>query len=673
MEKFNICFSGETLPEHDLATVKQGFARWFHIQENYRVDAFFSGQQITLRRNLDKAEAAGVFVALRQMGIVTHIEKVEAEEVILAGAEQAAPAPRRRKRQPGAPNLFDVQLSERAGIDADQTSVSKSLATAPIIAAAIVFLAFMLVGLRFWAESWVQPDFGLGTVAVDPHQQPVVQIGEQLLFHDRAGLATRDVALASFGFENASAFDFFDNGDLLILQQEPPATVPVWLQTWLGMQERAGASLRRCQIESGNCETLLAELGPTSFVVDRRTDQIYLADAQADSLRKLSSAGKTIASRAIELTDPLHLNLQEGILYLTQSGTDAVLVVKPDDREFGKALDTINLKVANASQTGHIYPGDVAWFNERWWAIMQSRDGSTAGLYLFSPRWQFERRVELPDTAHPAALARWSAKMLVSDLGSETIYRFDAATRAEKEFSSASISSSLGERQSRLSMSSLLQVLILLMLFVTAAALLALGILQSLRGKVYIPPADSNERGFDINNEAIDWLAPAPDSEKKMRIAGYGIAGFATLLLLGAFTAQFSIWTMIAISLILAGCGGYYFALHRAAGCHLGLHDGNLIVVDHTSTYRVGTGPNIQYFHNYVMIDDVIVYLGNPLLKQFAGGPWQEKFAPVVHTGIKIDRTTLRVRLIQNRHPMLLGIFGLVLAIACALLLVLLT
>jgi hypothetical protein len=58
---------------------------------------------------------------------------------------------------------------------------------------------------------------------------------------------------------------------------------------------------------------------------------------------------------------------------------------------------------------------------------------------------------------------------------------------------------------------------------------------------------------------------------------------------------------------------------------------------------------------------------------QFASEPLQEKFAPVVHTGIKIDRTTLQVRLIQSRHPMLLGISGLVLAITCALLLVLLT
>lgn len=673
MEKFNITFSGETLPGHDLVTVKQRFATHFHIEDSHRIDAFFTGKQITLRRNLDKAEAAGVYVALRQMGIVTHIEKVEPEEVILASAEEAAPATPRRKRQPGAPNLFDVQLSERAGIDVEKFSVSKSLATAPIIAAAIVFLAFMLVGLRFWAESRAEPGSGLGTVAIDPHQQPVVQVGNQLLFHDRAGLATRDVSLKSFGYQYASDFDFFGNGDLLILHQEPLATAPTWLQPWLGMEEPPGASLRRCQIESGNCETLLTELGAVSFLVDRRTDQIYLADADADSLHKLSSTGETIASRAIELSYPLHLNLQEGILYLTQSDTDAVLILKPDDREFGKTLDTINLEVENASQTGHIYPGDVAWLNERWWSIMRSRDGSTAGLYLFSPRWKFERRVELPDTTHPEALTRWSAKMLVSDLGNETIYRFDAAARAEKDFNSDSISSSLGERQSRLSLSSLLQVLILLVLFVTSAALLALGVLQSLRGKVYIPPADNNERGFDINDEAIDWLDPAPDSEKKMRMAGYGIAGFATLLLLGAFIAQFNIWTMIAISVVLAGCGGYYFALQKTAGCHLGLLDGNLVVVDHTSTYRVGTGPNIQYFHNFIMIDDVIVYLGNPLLNQFASEPLQEKFAPVVHTGIKIDRTTLQVRLIQSRHPMLLGISGLVLAITCALLLVLLT
>lgn len=73
------------------------------------------------------------------------------------------------------------------------------------------------------------------------------------------------------------------------------------------------------------------------------------------------------------------------------------------------------------------------------------------------------------------------------------------------------------------------------------------------------------------------------------------------------------------------------------------------------------------------MIDDVIVYLGNPLLHQFADLPLQEKFQPVIYTGIRVDRTTLQVKLIQSRHPMMLGVLGLLTATSCALVLMLLT
>ena len=144
-------------------------------------------------------------------------------------------------------------------------------------------------------------------------------------------------------------------------------------------------------------------------------------------------------------------------------------------------------------------------------------------------------------------------------------------------------------------------VMILLILFVTSAVLMALGVLQSLRGKVYIAPIDTDELGFDINNEDIDWLAPATDITRQLHRLGYAIAGLATVLLIGAFIAQLNIWSMIAISLILAGMGGYYFALKKSIGGHLGLLDGNLIVVDHTNTYRVGSGPEIQYAQNCVM------------------------------------------------------------------------
>ena len=130
MEKFNITFCGETLPEHDLATVKRRFARVFHIDSTARVEACFSGQRIILRRKLGKEEAAALIASLRRLGVVIHIEKIESEEVVPQSepqSEEAAP-PRRRRRQPGAPNIFDLHLSERAGMDTEEQKQGSSRA-----------------------------------------------------------------------------------------------------------------------------------------------------------------------------------------------------------------------------------------------------------------------------------------------------------------------------------------------------------------------------------------------------------------------------------------------------------------------------------------------------------------------------------------------------------------
>ena len=291
-------------------------------------------------------------------------------------------------------------------------------------------------------------------------------------------------------------------------------------------------------------------------------------------------------------------------------------------------------------------------------------------MYQFSPRWKFQKAIPLPASALPSALTPWATKVLVTDREQQLIYRFDTAAQQERDFSSEFLALSLGERSSQLNRAESLRAFILVMLFGAAAGLLALGVLQSMRGKIYTHPEDNADAGFDINNDAIEWLDPAPQVDKRLRQVGYAIAATAVILLLGAFAVQLSVWGLLAIILMLAGLGGLYFALLRSSGCHLGLLNDRLILVDHTNTYRVGSGPKIQYFKNYVMIDDVIVYLGNPVVEQFAHEALEKKFQPLFNTGIKVDRTTLRVKLIQSRHPMWLGASGFAAALFVAVVLV---
>ncbi|MCZ6828368.1 MAG: hypothetical protein O7F73_02045, partial [Gammaproteobacteria bacterium] len=429
MDKFNLKFQGEILPGRDPAQVKKLFAREFYIDNPKRVEAFFTGQEIILRRNLVKDDAARFFVALRQIGVVTHIEKIEpvveapadppvtAEVETASAPEQAASAApaTRRKRQPGAPNMFDLRQSDHSMRAAKGAESSAVLTKAPMIAAAIALLAFILVGARFWSQSQVETAQGLGLVAVDPRQQPVIQSGDQLLLHDRAGLSTYRVPLADIDVQSALGFDFFSNGDLVILQALPTAGLPDWLAGLLGQELQAGNSLLRCALKKRHCSTLASGIGPADFFVDRRNNEIYLADAGADQLQKLDASGQVLASKPLELSAPLHLRFQEGILYLTQAGSDSVTILKPDERDFGLRLDQVALSVDGASQTGHIFPADLLYMNERWWAIMQSRDGRTAGLYLFTPRWDFDRIIPLPPAALPTALTQWANKVLVTD------------------------------------------------------------------------------------------------------------------------------------------------------------------------------------------------------------------------------------------------------------------
>ena len=79
MNRFNLTFSGEILPGHEPEQVKLLFGKMFAIDDPVRLERFFSGETIILRRNLERKTAAEYFQKLRQLGVETELVKITAK------------------------------------------------------------------------------------------------------------------------------------------------------------------------------------------------------------------------------------------------------------------------------------------------------------------------------------------------------------------------------------------------------------------------------------------------------------------------------------------------------------------------------------------------------------------------------------------------------------------
>ncbi len=77
MNRFNLTFWGEILEGRDPRKVKARFAKMFSIEDPERLEHFFSGDTVILRRNLERKVAAEYYSKLRKLGVEVRLVKVE--------------------------------------------------------------------------------------------------------------------------------------------------------------------------------------------------------------------------------------------------------------------------------------------------------------------------------------------------------------------------------------------------------------------------------------------------------------------------------------------------------------------------------------------------------------------------------------------------------------------
>jgi hypothetical protein len=80
--------------------------------------------------------------------------------------------------------------------------------------------------------------------------------------------------------------------------------------------------------------------------------------------------------------------------------------------------------------------------------------------------------------------------------------------------------------------------------------------------------------------------------------------------------------------------------------------------------YHFADGCDVQYRKHFLLIGDVVVFCGSRLLSVFSDAQIQRLTVPIVTRGIKIDRNTLAVKLLQARHPLVQGVVAMIMAAA---------
>ena len=102
MNKFNLTFTGKILPGYDPERVKAEFGRLFLIDEPARIEQFFAGKSVTLRRNLDRKAAGTLYAKLHKAGADVALEKVpDAEQQ--AELPEKSPEPQPTPQTPVQP------------------------------------------------------------------------------------------------------------------------------------------------------------------------------------------------------------------------------------------------------------------------------------------------------------------------------------------------------------------------------------------------------------------------------------------------------------------------------------------------------------------------------------------------------------------------------------------
>jgi hypothetical protein len=548
--------------------------------------------------------------------------------------------PHRPRNPPGSPNTYRLQAF-RSTREIQQRAETAAQQSRKGIVLGSVTLALLLILLgRFLSLSPATSVQGPSIVAANATGALVILAGDTLLLHDRAGVTADSLEASALGLEELSGPMVFDlQGDLLLAARA------------VG-QETGPRTLWRCNLQDRVCQPAIAEAPgepPAALTLNRITGEYFIASD--NQLSKLGQDGSLRAKISLPLpTDPV-LRLDSGLLFVNSAQGPAISVFRYEDQAFGQQLDEVLLLPPPALEREQTRVGSFTRSGDYWWVNLHNPETETSGLYLFDQNWKFIRALPRGAVAGRGRLTNWNSKVLLYSDQQQKILRFNEQGQAEVPLESESLALLIANASGKRTWVNAAWQVSLLLLFLASAGGFTWAYLQATRALVYRGRPAHGAAPLDDVAGDIHWLQTAPHRTRQWRQhnIAWGVVSVACLILL--IGSGVSLLQLVAASLALAGPAIALQLMLRSEPEHAGTLAGQLVLADHREMYHMAAGPRVHYRGPFILIDDVIIFTGNRWFPGLLQAQVSKTLEPIVKAGIRVDRKTIAVKLLQSQHP----------------------
>jgi hypothetical protein len=581
--------------------------------------------------------------------------------------------PGQRKRLSGEPNLYKLRPFRNTEAVRTRSALARTrmrrAATTAVLASGVLLIA---------AGSYLQNAdsaaiSGATAIAINANSEPLLLAGDVLLLHDRAGVGTTETALSALGVSALEPPLEFAGEDVLFARGRLAGDTA-------DSAQHDALQVLRCDLALSRCEPLSPQLQDNqidAFVLNPVDGSVLLADRTAGQLLKVDRAGAVVARAAVAIPDAPVMRLHDGLLLMNSTAGPGISVFRYEEEAFAKQLDEILPLPAGELDLEQARAGDFVWSGNAWWVYLRATESTPGALHRFDDEWNFSSTVALPADGGPlqrgaVQLVNWGEKILVNDTRDTKIQRYNAQGMAEAAFASTSLQALVDAKQQRAGLTRAAWHGGLLLCALVAVLGYVFAYWHGLRNLVYRPRREQGALPLDDHAAALRWMEPVQNRQLLLRRTGirYGLGVLAVLSL--AIAVSVSVSQLAALLLACSGPAIALLLLRRQPIGYIGVLGDKLLLVDHNGLYHLAGGSRLQYRGPFLAIDDIVVFAGSQRLPAFSPAPLQQHVWPLALGGIKVDRITIAIKLLESRHPLALGAVAIVAAAAGAALLLLL-